>query len=137
MMIKTRIYLFLSLGLLMMASCSNKKTHSTEPPKLVYEQTDQDLGTIFIEDGPKVVKFTLRNEGGQYIHLIDVISTCDCTKTEFDSKELVYGGDDMTIKVTFDPKDLTEGSFERMIGVFTNTKKRPDTLYFHGVAKHK
>jgi hypothetical protein len=24
-----------------------------------------------------------------------------------------------------------------MIGVFTNLTKRPDTLYFHGVVKHK
>ena len=138
MMTKTPIYLILSLGLLLVAaSCGNNKKHSTEPPKLVFEQTDLDLGTIYIEDGPRVIEYTLRNEGGQYIHLIDVVSSCDCTKTDFDSQELAYGGEELSFKVQFDPKDIYDGPFERALAVYTNAKKRPDTLYFHGVAKHK
>ena len=133
---KTLNYLFLSLGLLLMTSSCGKKVNSNLPAKLVYEQTDQDLGTVVIEEGPRVIKYTLRNDGGQYFHLVDVVSTCDCTKTDYNKKP-VYGGDDVTIKVTFDPMDLPEGAFERMIGVYSNLKKRPDTLYFHGVAKHK
>lgn len=137
-MTKTRFTLFLSLGLLLLAaSCGTKKCDSNEPPKAVYSHTDLDLGTIYYEDGPRVVDFTIRNEGGQYLHLIDVVSSCDCTKTDFDPADLVYGGDDLTIKVTFNPKDVNEGAFERLLAVYTSVKKTPDTLSFHGVIKHK
>ena len=137
MMTKTRIYLFLSLALLLMAvSCGKKKADPNLPAKLVFEQTDLDLGTIYYEDGPLDLQYTIRNDGGQYLYLVDVVSTCDCTTPEFNHDNL-YGGDAQTIKVTFNPQEVPEGDFERMIGVFTNLTKRPDTLYFHGVVKHK
>lgn len=135
-MMKTLNYLFLSLCLLLMTASCSKKPDSSLPAKLVYEQTDQDLGSVIIEDGTRVVKYTIRNDGGHYIYLADVVSSCDCTKIDF-SRDNLWAGEKTTIKVTFDPKDLPEGDFERMIGVYTNMKQRPDTLYFHGVAKHK
>ena len=75
MMTKTRIYLFLSLALLLMAvSCGKKKADSNLPAKLVFEQTDLDLGTIYYEDGPLDLQYTIRNDGGQYLYLVDVVS---------------------------------------------------------------
>lgn len=136
-MMKPFYYFLLSLGLLIVvAGCGKKKADPNLPAKLVFEQTDQNLGTIYFEDGPRVVEYTIRNDGGNYLYLVDVVSTCDCTKTDF-SGDPLWGGDEAKVKVTFDPKDLAEGDFERMIAVFTNLKKGPDTLYFHGVAKHK
>ena len=126
----------LLLLLLMAVGCSKKRQVSNEPAKIVYEETDKDIGDIYFEDGEKVIEFKITNEGGRPFHLRDVISGCECTRTEY-SHDQFYGGESTTITVHFDPSELTEGAFERMLGVYTDLKKLPDTLYFHGVAKHR
>jgi hypothetical protein len=107
-----------------------------EPAKIVYEDNDIDIGTVFIEDTEKVIEFKISNGGGRSFYLRDVVSSCDCTHAEY-SDENVLGGESTTVKVTLNPSLLQEGAFERMIGVYSSLKNRPDTLYFHGVAKHK
>jgi hypothetical protein len=120
---------------LLFVSCGKKKV-STEPAKIAFEVTDLDIGDVYYEDGEKVIEFKISNEGGRPFHLRDVVSTCECTRTEF-SDEQLYGGESTTIKAYLNPEELPEGAFERMLGVYTDLKKRPDTLYFHGVAKHR
>lgn len=124
------------LLLIVAVSCSKKKQVSSEPAKIVYEETDKDIGDVYFEDGEKVIEFKLTNGGGQPFHLRDVVSSCECTRTEY-SDEQLYGGESTIIKVYFDPSELNDGAFERMIGVYSDLKKRPDTLYFHGVTKHR
>lgn len=125
----------LFLLLLLTVSCGKKKV-SSEPAKIVFEVTDLDIGDVYYEDGEKIIEFKVSNEGGRPFHLRDVVSTCECTRTEF-SDEQLYGGESTTIKAYLDPSELAEGAFERMLGVYTDLKKLPDTLYFHGVAKHR
>lgn len=127
--------LSLLFALVLLFGCTDKRSMK-EPPQVVYELTDYDIGTVYLEDTVHIVKMKVSNGGGQCFRFIDVVSSCDCTKTEFD-KEPLYHGDESTIKVTLNPSLLDEGAFERMIGVYTDLKKRPDTLYFHGIAKHK
>ena len=127
----------LLLIVLMAVGCGKKKQGPYEPAKMVYEETDIDLGDIFIEDGVKTLEFVVRNGGDMPLSINDVVSSCDCTTTHFDRTTQLYRDDKTTIRVEFNPKDVTVGPFERMVGVYSSLKRRPDTLYFHGVAKHK
>ena len=120
---------------LLLMGCGNKSISNEKGP-LVYEETDIDLGDIVIEDGAKNLEFHLLNNGEKAFFIQTVVTSCDCTEAEY-NKEFVYRGKGTTIKVKFDPSTLNEGAFERMIGVYSSIKQCPDTLYIHGVAKHK
>lgn len=122
---------------LLFVSCGKKRQGPYEPAKIVYENTDINLGEVYIEDGFKNLEFVVKNVGDMPLSINDVVSSCDCTTADFDVSKQLYHNDKMTIRVTFNPKDVSEGEFERMVGVYSSMKKRPDTLYFHGVLKHK
>lgn len=135
--LNSRILPLFLLVLMALAGCSEtKKKEPLAPAKPVFEATDVDLGTVYIEDGEKVIEYTVRNEGEKYFWIIDVIPSCECTRTEFDDKE-VKDGEKTTVKLILNLGKLDPGPFEREANVYTNFSKQPITLYFHGVAKHK
>lgn len=107
-----------------------------EPAKIVFEDNDIDIGTVYQEDTEKVIEFKITNGGGRSFYLRDVVSSCECTHAEF-STDYVRGGESTIVKVTLNPSMVEEGPFERLLGVYSNLKNRPDTLSFHGVVKHK
>lgn len=129
--------LFLLL-LMALAGCSEakKKQGPLAPAKPVFEVTDLDLDTVNIEDGEKVLSYRVRNEGDMYFWIKDVIASCECTRAVFDTHE-VKDGEETTIKLILNLGKLDPGPFERDANVYTNLSKKPITLYFHGVAKHK
>ena len=129
--------LFLLL-LVAVAGCSETQRKETplSPAKPVYDRTDIDLGIVYIEDGEKVLEYHVRNEGDKYFWIIDANSGCECTRAEFSTQE-VKKGESTTIKVFLNPAKIDPGSFERDLNVFTNLSNDPQTLYIHGVAKHK
>ena len=128
-------YCFVFLSLLVFASCQTKKA-TNDPARLVYDETDLDIGNVVIEGGIKTLEYRIFNRGGKPFFIKTVVSSCECTDTEF-KEEFVYSGKETVVRVKFDPSSLNEGAFERMIGVYSSVKQLPDTLYFHGVAKHK
>ena len=123
--------------LLLVSSCSKQRRGPYEPAKVEYDKTDLNLGDVYIEDGERVIEYHVKNVGDHPLSVYDVVSSCDCTTIQFDENKQLYRDDEITIHVTFNPQDVPVGEFERMVGVYTSLKKRPDTLYFHGVAKHK
>ena len=129
--------LFLLL-LITVAGCSgnHKKETPLSPAKPVYDRTEVDLGTVYIEDGVKTLEFHVRNEGDKYFWIIDANSGCECTRAEFSTQE-VKKGESTTIKVFLDPAKIDPGSFERDLNVFTNLSNDAQTLYMRGVVKHK
>jgi len=134
----SRILPLFLLVLMALAGCSEtkKKQGPLAPAKPVFETTDVDLGTIYFEDGDKVIEYTVRNEGDKYFWIVDVVTSCDCTRTEFDTHE-VKDGEETTIKLILNPMWLKPGPFERDANVYTNLSKKPIPIYFHGVAKTK
>ena len=133
-----RILPLFLLVLMALAGCSEtkKKQGPLAPAKPVFEATDVDLGTVNIEDGEKVIEYTVHNDGEKYFWIIDVVASCECTRTEFDSQE-VKDGEQTTVKLILDLGKLDPGPFERDANVYTNLSKQPITLYLMGVAKHK
>lgn len=134
----SRILPLFLLVLMALAGCSEttKKQGPLAPAKPVFEVTDIDLGTVCIEDGEKVLEYTVRNEGDKYFWIKDVVASCECTRTEFDTHE-VKDGEQTIVKLILNLGKLDPGPFERDANVYTNLSKEPITLYFHGVAKHK
>lgn len=129
-------FLLLFMAVVTFVSCQQKKPIGNNPPHAVYDSIEKDLGEVLISDKPVTLEFEVTNDGDRSLHIFDVATTCDCTETKF-SDEQLFNGDKTVITVSLNTKDFVEGPFERMIGVRTNAKQRPDTLYFHGVAKRK
>ena len=134
----SRILPLFLLVLMALAGCSEtkKKQGPLAPAKPVFDVTDVDLGTVYLSDSAKVIEYIVRNKGDKYFWIIDVVTSCECTKTEFDTQE-IKNGEQSTIKLILIPDKLTQGPFEREANVYTNISKEPITLYFHGVAKAK
>ena len=127
---------FLLFAAALTVGCQQRKPVGNNPALAVYDSMDKDIGEVAIGDKPITIEFQLTNEGDRSLHIRDVVTTCDCTDAKF-SDESLFNGDKTIITVSLKTKAIAEGPFERMIGVYTSVRQRPDTLYFHGVAKHR
>lgn len=132
----THFFLPLCLSAILLTGCGQKTSNPDAPAEVSYEETDLDIGDVIIEDGIKKLEFIVKNTGGNAFRVTSVSTSCDCTHADYDPN-FIYGGKQTAITVTLDPKDLADGAFERLIAVYTDLKQNPDTLSFHGVAKHK
>lgn len=130
-----RLFLYL-LVVFLAIGCQQKRANSDEPAMASYNTEDRDIGDIYVEDGTVKIKFQVTNIGGKPMYIKNVTTSCECTSATYDER-FIYSGDNAEIVVTLDPSNFSDGAFERMVGVYTSAKQRPDTLYFHGVAKHK
>lgn len=101
-------------------------------PKINFDSTSHDFGTIK-EDGGKVTavyKFT--NTGDEPLTIINVSNGgCGCTTPSY-PKEPIAPGKQGEIKVTFQPKGR-RGEFKRSVKVKSNTGTGRRTLTFSGV----
>ena len=104
----------------------------TTIPKLIWEITKVDLGTILQEDGPQVAEFNFTHTQDSILVLTEVLTDCGCTTSEFTSDSLKVGESGI-VRVTFDPLSGV-GDFSRMVIVKGNLQSVEDTLYIEGTS---
>ncbi|HJA98099.1 MAG TPA: DUF1573 domain-containing protein [Candidatus Alistipes avicola] len=90
-------------------------------PKLVFDEPSWDFGTIRETDGPVFHRFVCRNEGDIPGIILEVTSTCGCTRPEF-SRKPIMPGQSGVVTVTYDPTNRP-GTFSREVAVFTVDRK--------------
>jgi len=93
-------------------------------PKMVFEYSEIDFGPV--KKGEKrehIFEFT--NEGDEPL-IIELVSSCDCTTTEY-STEPVKPGEKGTIKATFDSSTMTKS--EKMDIDIILANENPETGY--------
>lgn len=87
-----------------------------------------DCGNVLYET-PVTVKFELRNKGNDL--LIDTVKTSCCCATASYPEGTVAKGDNFTVEVTYDARQM--GHFEKEAAIFSNASDKPFYLKMRGV----
>lgn len=98
--------------------------------QLRFDPAEWDFGTIEEQAGRVSHRFTGRNGTGKPVVILDVVTSCGCTASEF-SRRPVLPGEETEITVTFDPRDRP-GSFEKQLHVYSTDRERIATLTIRG-----
>ena len=93
-------------------------------PKIEFEKTTYDFGTIKEEDGKKTGRFEFTNVGDSTLELKSVRASCGCTATNY-TKTPVAPGEKGFIDATYDPRNRP-GSFSKTVRITTNEPKFRD-----------
>lgn len=104
--------------------------HAWSQPKLVFTPDTWDFGTIRESDGKVSCTFVGENRGDRPAVVIRVVSSCGCTIPSF-SREPVMPGQQLQIRVTFDPTDRP-GAFDKTLGVYTADRQKCASLTIRG-----
>lgn len=102
----------------------------TTVPKLIWELSKVNLGSILQEDGPQVAEFNFTHTQDSILVLTEVLTDCGCTTSEFTTDSLKVGESGI-VCITFDPLSGV-GDFSRMVIVKGNLQSVQDTLYIEG-----
>lgn len=87
-----------------------------------------DCGNVLYES-PVTAKFELRNKGADLV--IDTVRTsCDCVVADY-PKGVISKGDNFTVEVTFDARQL--GHFYKEAAIYSNASDKPLYLTMRGV----
>lgn len=103
-----------------------------EVPKLVWEVTKVNLGTILQEDGPQVATFNFTHTQDSVLVLTEVLTDCGCTTADYTQDSLMVG-ERGSVSILFDPIS-SAGDFSRMVIVKGNLHSVEDTLFLEGTS---
>ncbi|MGN0006652.1 MAG: DUF1573 domain-containing protein [Alistipes sp.] len=92
---------------------------ATAQSALRFTESKHDFGTINEDGGVVSHTFRFTNVSDAPVVVIDVASSCGCTKAEF-SRKPVQAGAEGGIIVRFDPMDYPAGAFSRKVTVSTS-----------------
>ena len=77
-----------------------------------------DLGELSQEDDKQIVRLAYTNTGDVPLVVTEVRTSCSCTTVKHDRKKLLPG-ERAAITITMDPAKAPEGSFYRVLKVYS------------------
>ncbi|MDO4512100.1 MAG: DUF1573 domain-containing protein [Bacteroidales bacterium] len=95
-----------------------------------YKEKEHDFGYIKEEKGAVSHTFELTNTGDKPLVIMQVVTSCGCTRPEFPTKP-IKPGKTAKIKVTFNPAGRS-GAFMKPIKVRTSGDEGRTTLNIRG-----
>lgn len=104
-------------------------------PKIQFETTSHDFGTIPEEGGLVSFSFDFTNTGDQPLVLSNVQASCGCTTPTW-SKDPLSPGEKGSIEAEYNPRNRP-GMFAKSITVTTNDEKSTYVLNLKGVVSPK
>ncbi|MGF7140809.1 DUF1573 domain-containing protein [Roseimarinus sediminis] len=99
-------------------------------PKMEFDKTVHDYGSIKEDGGIAEAVFTFTNAGNQPLVLNNVRASCGCTTPQW-TKEPVLPGKTGEIKVGYNPKNRP-GPFSKTVNVYANTQPSVVVLNIKG-----
>ena len=96
--------------------------------RIVATNTTIDCGRVGFEQ-PVTATYELRNKGKRRLFIESVRTDCGCTAVDFPKE--VAAGDNFTIKMTYDARQL--GHFHKMAAIKSNASEQPLYLTMKGV----
>ncbi len=127
-----RILLFSIIITLALTTTSNGQQQSAS---ISFKKTVINFGTLKEQDGLVTYNFEFENAGNGPLIIRRVITSCDCTTTDWPKEPLVPGVGG-SLKVIFNPKDKP-GKIDKTITVYTNAENPIVVLQIKGVVKEK
>ena len=99
--------------------------------KMTVDRTEYDFGT-FPMSASQECFFRITNTGSSLLMVQDVVTSCGCTKVEYD-KHPVPPGQSMDLKVIYEAEE--SGRFTKVVTVYSNAETSPVRLRIKGNAK--
>ncbi len=99
--------------------------------KMTVDRTDYDFGTFPMSESQECI-FRITNTGSSLLMVQDVVTSCGCTKVEYD-KHPVPPGQSMDLKVIYEAEE--SGRFTKVVTVYSNAETSPVRLRIKGNAK--
>lgn len=97
---------------------------SAQSPKgadIEFQTNIVDLGELSHEDDKQVVRLAYTNTGDLPLVVTEVRTSCTCTTVQCDRKK-VMPGERGSIVITMDPAKAPEGSFYRVLQVYSSAR---------------
>lgn len=114
------------MGFLALSLCS--ALHATAQPKVEFEQTTQEMGTLLWQT-PRTATFRLTNKSTSELRITHVDADCGCTSTDWTRTPIEPGGTGV-VTATYDAELL--GHFNKAVAVYTNIDEQPHYLSLVG-----
>ena len=113
-------------------SAAGAAAQSTFDKVVSVDKVIHDFGDIFTDQGPVSCTFTFKNISDKPILLLQAVSSCGCTTTEW-TREPLQPGKTGTVSATFDNEDGPY-PFDKTVTVYVNEVKKPIVLHLRGTA---
>lgn len=113
----------------LLAGSEGTKTSVTQT-RVSVSQTVVDFGRFPMQD-KKEYRFALTNTGSKVLVIQDIVTSCGCTKVEYD-KEPVRPGGTLEVKVVYEADE--PGRFNKSVTVYCNAENSPLRLSIKGEA---
>ena len=107
------------------------KSTDTSVTEMTIDQTEYDFGTFSMSERQECV-FRITNTGSSLLMVQDVVTSCGCTKVEYD-KRPVPPGQTMDLKVKYEAEE--SGRFTKVVTVYSNAETSPVRLRIKGDVK--
>lgn len=107
------------------------KSTDTSVTEMTIDQTEYDFGTFSMSERQECV-FRITNTGSSLLMVHDVVTSCGCTKVEYD-KRPVPPGQTIDLKVIYEAEE--SGRFTKVMIVYSNAETSPVRLRIKGNAK--
>lgn len=124
-----RVIRYASIFLVIMFTFSNTLPIFAET-KYYVDSNVFDFGTVLDNQGPISCKFKIKNIGSEPFSILNISSTCGCTKTTW-SKAVIKPGNVGDVNVIFS-NDEGPYPFDKSISVLISGNSRPLVLHIKG-----
>ena len=99
--------------------------------KKTVDRTEYDFGAFSMSERQECI-FRITNSGSSLLMVQDVVTSCGCTKVEYD-KRPVPPGQTMDLKVKYEAEE--SGHFAKVVTVYSNAETSPVRLRITGNVK--
>ena len=99
--------------------------------KITVDRTEYDFGTFSMSERQECI-FRITNSGSSLLMVQDVVTSCGCTKVEYDNRP-VPPGQSMDLKVIYEAEE--SGRFTKVVTVYSNAETSPVRLRIKGDAR--
>ena len=107
------------------------KSTDTSVTEMTIDPTEYDFGTFSMSERQECI-FRITNSGSSLLMVQDVVTSCGCTKVEYD-KRPVPPGQTMDLKVKYEAEE--SGRFTKVVTVYSNAETSPVRLRIKGDVK--
>ena len=129
---KNTIRILIALTVLILMAAGPAAAQSTFGNVVSVDKVTHDFGDIYTDQGSVSCTYTFTNISNKPILLLQAVSSCGCTTTEW-TREPIQPGKTGTVNAEFDNNDGPY-PFDKTVTVYVSELKNPIVLHLRGTA---
>ncbi|MBE6202302.1 MAG: DUF1573 domain-containing protein [Rikenellaceae bacterium] len=115
------MFRYLILSVVALCASTTLSAQKPEGAEITFSSSVIDLGTLSQDDDPQVLRLAYTNTGDLPLVVTEVQTSCACTTVQCDRKK-VMPGERGSIVVTMDPAKAPDGTFYRVLKVYSTSR---------------